>query len=321
MSTFKSFLAICLASWLFVPGALAAWPERPVTLVVPFPAGGPTDTIARILADAMGKELGQPIVVDNRGGAGGNIGVEVASTAKPDGYTLLMVTQALVVFNPHLYAQMRHDPRRDLVPVANAFAADMVLIGRPGGPGNVSTLIAKARTKPGALSYGSAGNGTASHILMELFASQAQVDLLHVPYKGTAQVMNDLVAGRVDIAIDSVATAVGQIKAGKIEPIAVCGTARNALLPNVPTVAESGLPDYQAAAWFGVMAPRGTTQEIVDRLGRVVEQALKSAALLDRVSRLGVEPSYLSATDMGEKIRRESDLWGGIIRKARIKLD
>uniref|UniRef100_UPI0022EAFB0F Bug family tripartite tricarboxylate transporter substrate binding protein n=1 Tax=Falsiroseomonas oryzae TaxID=2766473 RepID=UPI0022EAFB0F len=251
-----------LAATLLVPfGAQAqSWaPTRPVRLVVPFAAGGSTDVAARILAEGMGQALGQPVVVENRTGSAGFIGAENVARSAPDGHSLLMGATGLLAIAPHLYATMPFDPQRDLAPVSMAFASDLVISVANAVPARtLPELVALAKARPGALNFATSGAGTTTHAATELFRLAAGIDITHVPYRGSGQAMNDLVAGNVQIMVDQIAGSIGQIRDGRIRALAVTGSARHALLPDVPTVAEAGLPGAGATSWGAVLAPAGT---------------------------------------------------------------
>lgn len=319
----RTLLAAGLAALMPLEGPAAdPWPTRPIKMVVPFAPGGATDIGARVLADDLSKELGQPVVVDNRSGAGGNIGAELAAQAPADGYTLLMATQAITTFNPHLYTKLKFDPRHDLAPVGMAFATDMVLVASPKlGASTLREVIALIKAKPGQLNFGSAGNGSAAHVLFELFKSMAQLDIQHVPYRGTGPALSDLVSGSLDMMIDSVPSALGQIKGGGVRAIAICGPRRNPRIPDVPTFTEAGLPDYSAAAWLAVFAPVRTPPEIVEKVNAAMKRVLARPESVARAAQAGLDAEWSSAADLAARIRADSDLWGRVIRQAGIKLD
>ena len=307
-----------------LPGQAAAqssYPGRPIRLVVPFSPGGATDVAGRVVADALSEILGQPVVVENRSGSGGNIGVTAAATSSPDGYTLMMGTQALLTQNPYLYVNLAKNPQTDLVPVANAFKTDMILIASPRlGITTVPDIVALARAKPDTLNYGSAGNGSAAHVLMELLKSRTGSVMRHVPYRGTAQAMTDLVAGTLDLMIDSMPSALGQIQGGNVVPIAVCGPTRNPRLPAVPTMTEAGIKDYQSIAWLAVFAPTGTPEAVVSKLEAAIKTALVKPQVLQRAESSGLDRDYASSADLRNRIASEAILWSQVIKAAGIKL-
>jgi tripartite-type tricarboxylate transporter receptor subunit TctC len=307
-----------------LPGLAAAqsrYPDRPVRMVVPFSPGGATDVAGRVVADALSEILGQPVVVENRSGSGGNIGVIAVATSAPDGYTLMMGTQALLTQNPYLYVNLAKNPQIDLVPVANAFKTDMILVASPRlGVTTVPDIVALARAKPDALNYGSAGNGSAAHILMELFKSRTGTAMRHIPYRGTAQAMVDLVAGTLDLMIDSMPSALGQIQGGNVVPITVCGPTRNSRLPAVPTMNEADIKDYQSIAWLALFAPTGTPEAIVSRLDAAIKTALVKPQVLQRAEAAGLDGDYASSAELGKRIASEATQWSQVITTAGIKL-
>jgi tripartite-type tricarboxylate transporter receptor subunit TctC len=314
-----------LAATLLAPGLARAqaWaPTRPVRFVVPFPAGGATDVVARVLAERMQETLGQPIVVENRAGAGGNIGVEAVVRSPADGTTILMGTTGTLTVNPHLYATLGFDPLRDLAPVSMAFTTDHVLVVNPAvAAATAQDFLALARAQPGRLSYGSAGAGSSTHTVAELFKLAAQVDITHVPYRGSAPAMNDLVAGTVQAMLDQLPSAIGQIRGGRVRALAVTGPRRSALLPDVPTMAEIGLPDAQATSWGAVMAPAGLPAPAVARLNAAIRDALDQQAVKARLAAAGAEGASSSAEDLAAFLRAESAKWARVVREARITVN
>jgi tripartite-type tricarboxylate transporter receptor subunit TctC len=316
----------------FLGGALAAaasgtalaqskYPDRVIRMVVPFAPGGATDVAGRVTASALSDVLGQPVVVENRAGSGGKIGVGLAASAAPDGYTLMMGTQALLTQNPYLYADLPKNPQIDLVPVAGAFKTDMIMVASPKlGKTTVQDIVALARAKPDTLNYGSAGNGSAAHILMELLKSRTGTQMRHVPYRGTAPALTDLVAGTLDLMIDSMPSALGQIEGRNVVPIAVCGPVRNPRLPDVPTMTEAGIKDYNAVAWLALFAPKGTPGDIVAALDAAVKASLDKPQVAQRGEKAGLDPDYRSSADLARRITEESALWSQVIKDAGIRL-
>jgi tripartite-type tricarboxylate transporter receptor subunit TctC len=303
--------------------ATAAWaPARPLRFVVPFPAGGATDVVARVLAERMQDRLGQPVVVENRTGAGGNVGVESVVRAAPDGHTILMGTTGTLTVNPHLYASLPFDPARDLAPVSMAFATDHVLIVNPAVPARTAQeFLALARAQPGRLSYGSAGAGSSTHTVAELFKMVAGVDLQHVPYRGSAPALNDTVAGTVQVMLDQLPSAIGQIRAGTVRALAVTGPRRSRLLPDVPTMAEIGLAEAEATSWGAVMAPAGTPAPAVERLNAVLVETLGTPAVQERLAQTGADAVSSTPAELAERIRAETEMWGRVVRAARITVN
>jgi tripartite-type tricarboxylate transporter receptor subunit TctC len=295
------------------------WPEQTVRLVVPFAAGGSTDVAARILGERMGQTLGQTVVIENRSGSGGLIGADSVAKASPDGYTILMATTGLLSIAPHLYPQMPFDPARDFAPVSLAFATDLVITVTNSLP--VRTLpefLRHAKEKPGAISYASSGAGTTTHAATELFRLAAGIELLHVPYRGSGPAMNDLVAGNIQLMVDQIASAIGQINDGRIRALAVTGAKRHPLLPNVPTVGEAGLPGAQASSWGGIVAPAQTPADVIGKLNAAVRDAVAQPAVRQRMASAGADPAASSPAEFVNFVRAEREKWGRVVREARI---
>src|SRR5690606_31432420 len=289
---------LSLAAMLAVPfspalqaQAAADWPARPITLIVPFPPGGTTDLLARLVAREAGDRLKQNIVVENRPGAGGGIGAAAVARAQPDGYTLVMGTLGTQVTNQFLYAQMPYDSARDFTPVTLVANTPNVLLVNPKlGISSVAQLLDQARSAPGALNFASTSMGGSPHLSGELFNSMAKVDIRHVPYKGSSPAMTDLLGGQVQMMIDNLPSAMGQIQAGTVRALAVTTPERVPLLPDVPTVAEAGLPGYEVNAWFGLLAPAGTPGAVTERIHAAVADALAHPAIHKQVEALGAIP-------------------------------
>ena len=297
-----------LAAW-------AAFPERPLRLVVPFPAGGAADLMARGLAQHLGEQLGQQVVVDNRGGAGGTVACEIVARAPADGYTLLFGTMGTQAINPALYSKLRYDPLKDFAPIALTHITPRVLVVGPSVKArNVGELIALARAKTGQLTYGSAGNGSSSHLSGALFESLAGVDLGHVPYKGSAPLLTALLAGRVDATFDSFTVYEEHIKSGRVRALAVTSRTRMAALPQVPTLAEAGLPGYEVSNWLGVLAPAGTPKEIVTALHAAVIRAVADAGMKRQLTALGIEPAASTPDEFSALIRSEIPKWARLVK-------
>ena len=313
------FLARPVAAQHRSPAAADWWPARAVRLVVPFAAGGSTDVAARILAERMGQFLGQPVVVENRAGSGGLIGADAVAKAEPDGHALLMATTGLLSIAPHLYPQMPFDPAREFAPISLAFATDLVIAVAGGVPAKtLPEFVRHAKERPGAVSYASSGAGTTTHAATELFRLAAGVELLHVPYRGSGPAMNDLVAGNVQLMVDQVASAIGQINDGRIRALAVTGAERHPLLPGVPTVAEAGLPGARASSWGGVVAPAGTAGAAVAKINAAVRDAVAQPAVRQRMAAAGADPAASSPAEFAAFVRSESEKWGRVVREARI---
>lgn len=296
------------------------WPARPITLVVPFPPGGTTDLLARLVAREAGTRLGQSVVVENRPGAGGGIGAAAVARARPDGYTLLMGTVGTQATNQFLYAQMPYDSARDFAPVTLVANSPNVLLVKPQeGAATVAQLIDQARRAPGSLNYASTSLGGSPHLSGELFNSMAKVDIRHVPYKGSAPAMTDLLGGQVQLMYDNLPSAMGQIRAGALRALAVTTRARVPVLPDVPTVAESGLPGYEVNSWFGLLAPAGTPEPVVQRLQATVAAAMGDPALRRQIEELGAIPVANTPLAYAAIIRADTDKWRQVIRDAGIR--
>jgi tripartite-type tricarboxylate transporter receptor subunit TctC len=308
-----------LGTALALPALAQTWPTRPIRLVVPFPAGGPTDVVARVLAEGLQARLGQPCVVENRTGAAGNVGAEAVVRSPADGYTLLMGTSGALTVNPHLYRDMTFDPARDLSPVSMVFSTDHVVIINPGVQARtLAEFLALARAQPGAINYGSAGAGSSTHMVGALFALQAQVNLTHVPYRGSAPALNDLVAGTVQVMFDQIPSAIGQIRANTVRTLAVTGARRNPLLPDVPTVAEAGVPGFEATSWGGIFAPANLPTEITQRLNGTIRAVLAEDATKQRMAAVGADPVVSTPAEMAAKMAAERTVWARVVAEARI---
>jgi tripartite-type tricarboxylate transporter receptor subunit TctC len=275
--------------------------------------------LARILANDLGARLGQPMVVENRAGAGGNLAMEAVIRAPADGYTLLMGTNGAVAANRHLYRGLPFDPVRDLAPVSLTFRIEHLLVVRPDLPArSVAELIALARARPGQMTFGSAGSGSMIHLAGELFRLRAGVDLTHVPYRGGGPAMNDLVAGTIDMMFDSLPSAEPQVRAGRVRALALCAPQRHALLPDLPTMMEAGVPDYAARTWGGVFAPVGTPQPVVERLGGAIREAAAAPEFRAQMARSGGDAEASSPEELARMLMRESETWGRVVREANI---
>jgi tripartite-type tricarboxylate transporter receptor subunit TctC len=315
-----------IAAGLAVPvlaRAQPGWaPTRPLRFVVPYVAGGSTDIAARIIADRMSETLGQPVVVENRGGSGGNIGGDLVAKAPPDGHTLLMGTTGLLTTNQHIYPQMAFDPVRDLAPVSMAYTSDMVIVVTNRLP--VRTLrdfVELAKQRPGAFSFGSSGHGASTHTAAELFKIQAGIDVVHVPYRGSGAAMNDLVSGTIEMMLVQIAATTGSIAANQIRALAVTGPQRHPLLPQVETVTEAGWPGATATSWGCVMAPAGTPPAAVARLNQAVRAAIADPAAAGRMANAGVDGQASSTEELAAFLRSETEKWGRVVREARIRVE
>jgi len=297
----------------------ADYPQRPVRLVVPYAAGGSTDTLARIVGARLGERLGQQIVVDNRTGAGTLIGTEIVQHATADGHVLLMATPPLAV-NPSLYAKVSYAVERDFVAVTNVAGSSNLLVVHPSLPANsVSELVALLKAAPGKYNYGSSGVGGAGHLAMALFESMAGVDVVHVPYKGGAPAVVDLVAGRLTLMMANLTTAQPHIRAGKLRGLGVGKVKRSPLFPEMPTIAEAGVKGYEANNWNGVVAPTGTPRLAIERLHQEIVATLKEPAIADRMARAGLEPVGDTPAEFAQYLKSEAAKWGKLVKSAGIK--
>lgn len=316
----RFFVAASALAALHGSVAAQSYPVRPVTLVVPFPPGGSTSVMARIVAEAMGEGLGQQVVIDNRPGAGGTIAAKAFTRAPPDGYTLMLGYSGTIAIGPTLYPNAGFDPRRDFTPIGLIGTAPAVLVVHPSlGVGSVAELIARAKERPGSINYGSAGIGTVTHVAGELFTSMAKIRIAHVPYRGSGPVMNDLVGGHIPMSFTPIPAAHAQVEGGTLRALAVTSLTRSPLMPNVPTVAESGLPGYEAVLHYGLLAPPGTPSAIVERLNAALRQAIATPEVLKRLAFEGAEPLASSAREYAEDIDRDEVKWSRVLREAGVK--
>lgn len=299
-----------------------SYPNRAIRLVVPFPAAGTTDILARAAAQKLTEAFGQSVVVDNRPGAAGNIGSDLVAKSAPDGYTLLMGTVGTHAINPSLYSKMPYDHVKDFVPVVLVAGVPNVLVVNPALPVNsVADLIKLAKDKPGQINFASSGSGTSIHLSGELFKTMAGVDITHVPYKGSSPALIDLIGGQVQIMFDNLPSALPQIKAGKLRAIAVTSLKRAPVLPDVPTISESGLPGFEASSWFGVLAPAGTPAPIVARINAEVNKWLQSAEAREKLLSQGAEAAGGSPEQFANHIRAESEKWAKVVKASGAKVD
>jgi len=297
------------------------YPNKPVRIVVPFAPGGSTDVLARLVGQKLGERSGQPVIVENRAGAGGNIGAEQVAKSAPDGYTLLLggVPHAI---SASLYSKLRYDLARDLTAIAEIASFPSAIVLHPSLPANsVKELIALARSRPGQLSFGSAGNGSPNHLALELFKTMAGIDMAHVPYKGSGQLIGDLLAGQVQLASMGTPVALPHVQSGKLRAIAVTGAARSSLLPGVPTVSEAGLPGFDVTSWYGVFGPAGLPAGIVAKLNSEIGSAVTSPDVKERLAALGAEPSVKSPDQFGRYVREEITKWAKVVKDSGAKAE
>jgi tripartite-type tricarboxylate transporter receptor subunit TctC len=316
----RRFVACMLVAFAVLPAWAQQYPAQPIKLLVAFPAGGGADVAARVLAASLGEQLGQSVVVENVSGAGGTIGTARAAHATPDGYTLLVGTPSTHGSNVAVYSNLDYDPVRDFVPVMLIGTSPFMLLASPSSDAkSVKDLIALAKAKPGQINYASYGNGSINHLAGELFASLADIDVTHIPYRGSAPAMTDLIAGRVQYTFDGPA-ALGQVKGGKVRLLAVTGKQRWSVFPDVPTVAESGVPGFDVVTWFGLFAPSGTPKPIIDLLSAKANAAIKTQAAKDGFTQLSLDLGGGSPDVLARQVRVEIDKWVEIARKRNIKI-
>ena len=302
--------------------AQAQWPEKPVRVIVPFPASGATDLVARVVAQRVATDLGQQLVIDNKPGAGGTIGAAEAAKAQPDGYTLLLTTSSTHAISPHLMPRLAYDARKDFTPVAHLADAPSVLLVTNALPvKTVGELVAYAKANPGKLNYATSGNGTIVHLNSAAFSAQAGIEMTHVPYKGTALAIPDMVSGQVQVLFDSLPTGMPHVKSGRLKALAVTSEKRSALAPELPTVAESGMPGYSSVTWFGLYLPAGASPALVERVNKAFTKALQSPELAANLAKLGVEPAAPSTpAQFGAMVQTDSDRWASVIRQHKISI-
>jgi tripartite-type tricarboxylate transporter receptor subunit TctC len=320
----RSAILLACCAVLFGGAAIAepSYPSHPVKIVVPFPAGGSNDIIARILAQKLTERDGQTFLVENRGGAGGNIGSDAVAGSDPDGYTLLLTAPPPLTINIALYKDLKYDPAMAFAPVALVASVPIVLAVHPSlGVKDVKELVALAKAKPGTLNFGSSGNGSTNHLAGELLKSMTGIDIVHIPYKGAAPAMNDLIAGHIPMMFDNMPAVLPQVQGKFINAIAVAGAQRASALPDVPTVAESGVPGFEASAWFGLVAPANTPAAVLAKLEGDVGAILKMPDVQKRFSELGAEPGTLSGAPFGKFLADETAKWTKIIRASGAKVD
>ena len=297
------------------------WPNRPVRIIVPLAPGGGSDILARLMAQHMGEALGQTFIVENKPGAGTVIGAELAAKSAPDGYTLY-ATSPNIVINHGLHPKLNYDALRDFAPISQWVSFSNLLVVNPSMPVHtVQELIDYARARPGQINYGSSGNGATTHLGMELLKVMTGIDIVHVPYKGSAPAMADLLSGQVSLMLDAGATSNRQIKAGKLRVLAVTGSARSVLNPEVPTIAESGVPGYDSSVWIGLFAPAGTAPEIIEQLYATISQVLKKSEVRTKLLAQEMEPVGSTPAEFGALVKSELDKWLKVIKAANVKID
>jgi tripartite-type tricarboxylate transporter receptor subunit TctC len=318
----KAGLSVGVASLVGTANA-ASYPDKPIRFVVPFPAGGATDVMARSLGQKLAERLGVAVVIDNRAGAGGGIGAEAVANAAADGYTLLFATMGSLTINPNLYKNLRYDPVKSFEPISLTHSTSNLLVVHPSIKANsVAELIALAKKEPGTLSFASAGNGTTSHLSGELFKSLAKVDLIHVPYKGSAPAMIDFLGGRISMMFDTASNFVDHVKNGKLRALGLTGTKRSPAMPGVPSISETpGMEDYEMSLWLGLLGPAGTAKDVTTLLNREISLALKAPDLVRQMTDAGIDIRLSSPPEFSKLIRDDIVKWGSVIKRAGLKMD
>lgn len=315
-----SMLPAALLAWAGI--AHAQYPTKPVRILVPVPASGTADVLARMLTPSMSNQLGQPMVVDNRGGAGGMIGTELVARAAPDGYTLLMCSQGPIVILPHLQKSVSYDTLRDFAPVSLISASTYILVAHPATPyKTIKDLIAAAKAEPGKINYASAGNGAPNHLASELFKNMAGINLRHVPYKGAPQSIVDVLGGHVPVIFGSIPQLSPHVKAQRLRALGVSHTKRIVQLPDVPTISEAGVPGYEFYAWFGLLAPAKTPKPIVQRLNEVLIKALRAPETAHQFEAQGADPAGNTPEEFAAFLKREYDKTAGVVKASGLKID
>lgn len=317
-------IALAMLQWAVITGAIAAdaYPAKALRLIVPFPPGGPADALARLVGDKLSASLGKAVVVDNRPGAGGNIGMELGAKSAPDGYTLVLAPAGNLTVNPFLYRNVPYDVGRDFAPVTVIAAVPNVLVVHPSVPAkSVAELIRYAKAHPGTLNYSSPGNGSGAHLAGELFKSMAGVDIVHIPFNGIAPAVAAVVGGQVQMMFAGAPSALPQVKAGRLVALGVASPKRFAAALELPTLAESGLPGFDVTSWYSIVAPAGTPNEIIARLRSEIAAALAQADIQEKLAALGAEPIGNTPAEFAAMIKVETAKWGKIVKDANIQVE
>jgi tripartite-type tricarboxylate transporter receptor subunit TctC len=315
-------LATLFAMLLALPGVAQEFPSKPLRLICAFPPGGPVDVTSRAIARELVLQLAQPVVVENRPGAGGNIGAEAAARSAPDGYTLFVTWNALHAVSPLLYTKLKYDPNKDLAPVTSLVSFRQVLVVHPGlAVNSVTELIAMAKAQPGKLTFASPGTGTVSHMAGTMFGQTTGIDIVHVPYKGSAPALTDLVSRQVTMIFDHIPSVLPQIKAGRLRPLATSGRQRDPALPQLPTMTEAGVPGFETSVWFGISVPTGTPKEIIARLNAEIVKGARAAEFVKTMGSLGYDITPSTPEQMADTLRVEIERWAPIVRASGAKLD
>ena len=322
MHACRSLVALLFALAVAAPVAAQNYPAKPIRLIVPFPPAGAVDIASRAIANELTKGLGQTVTAENRPGAGGNLGAEAAARSAPDGYTLFMSTSGIQAINPALYAKMNIDPNKDLVPVAPLVSLSNVLVLHPSVPANsVREVIALAKAQPGKIPYASSGNGTSIHMSGAMFTQMTGIEMIHIPYKGSGPAVTDLLGGTVSMMFDNIPSALPHIKSGKLKALATTGAKRDPALPDLPTIAEAGVPGYESGVWFGLMVPAGTPKDIIARLNAEAVKGTRSPEFVKRMTDLGYNLIPGSAEAMADLIKLEISRWTPIVKASGAKVD
>ena len=310
-----------LAAAFAAPALAQSYPAKPVRIVVPYPPGGPNDIVARTVGQKLSEQLGQPVIVDNKPGASGNIGAESVAKSPPDGYTLLLLTTGHTI-NPSLYPKLGYDLEKDLAPVTQLTAGPMVVVANPSLPAkNIKELISLAKAKPESLNFGSAGNGSSTHLAPELFSSMAGIKMNHIPYKGSAPALTDLMAGQIQVAFDFMISAMPHVKSGKIKALAVTSTTRSPAAPDLPTVAESGVPGFEVIGWNGLVVPARTPKDVVAKLNAELKKALDQPDAKERFAAQGFSATWTTPEKFGAYIESEHAKWAKVVKDSGAKID
>jgi len=315
-------IGVALLSWDTAPSSGQEYPAQPVKIIVPFVAGGGVDVVARIIAPRLGEELGQSIIIENRGGAGGVLGAAAVAQAPPDGYTLLFGTGSTHGTNPSIYPRLSYDPVRDFVPIVLVSSSPLLLVSATSVPArSVKDLIDLAHVRRGELSYASYGTGSINHLAAELFNAMAEIQANHVPYRGSAPALTDLIAGRISYMFDGVSTSLGYIEAGTIRVLGVAGPRRTPVLPDVPTISDAAIPGFDTTVWFGLFAPAGTSRTAVDKINGKMNAVLAAPDVRVSFDKLGIEPVGGPPGILVERVKSEIQKWAGVVREKNIRLE
>ena len=321
----QAWRRLALATWMGLWAWMAVaqeWPTKPIRLVVTFPPGGSSDAAARIVAPRLAERLGQPVVVDNRPGAGGGVGLDLVAKSPADGYTIVLASAGGLTANPSLYKSLPYDPARDFAPITLFGTSPFVLLANPALPvSNVADVLKLASSQPGRLSYASGGNGTAMHLSGELLKSMGRVHIVHIPYRGSGPALMAVMGGETQLAVADITTAAAQIKSGRVKVLGVMGKDRSPLAPDMPTLSETGLRGYDSAGWFGILAPANTPPAVVQRLNTEITAVLRSADVRERFAAAGLEPLPSSSEDMAALMKSEAQKWSRVIKESGASVD